>query len=80
MMTTDWERVRAQLERRLADLNEEIGAYPCPITGCDAQFNHLLEERVRLNSELSRLETTKSDGQDAGALKNFMESCPFLTG
>lgn len=79
-MATDWEHVRAQLKSRLAELNEEIGAYPGPITGCDAQFNHLLEERVRLNAELTRLNAVAADSADAGALKSFIESCPFITG
>lgn len=79
-MTADWEHVRSQLENRLAALNEEIGAYPGPITGCDAQFNHLLEERTRLNAELTRLDAAAAEGTDANALKSFMESCPFLTG
>lgn len=76
-MASDWANIRKQLESRLAELNAEIGAYPGPITGCDAQFNHLLEQRVCLNAELVRLDATLGDG-DPAALKAFMESCPFL--
>ena len=38
--------------RRLAD---EIAGYPGPIAGCDAQFNHLLAERDRVNAALAAL-------------------------
>lgn len=79
-MAANWEDVRAQLEVRLKALNSEIGAYPGPITGCDAQFNHMLEERTRLNAELTRLDTAAAKGADADALREFTESCPFLAG
>lgn len=80
MQIEDWQTARAVLQHRLAALNEEIGTYPGPITGCDAQFNHLLEERIRLNGELRRLDTTRSNRADAQALKEFMETCRFLAG
>jgi len=38
--------------RRLAD---EITSYPGPIAGCDAQFNHLLAQRTRVNAALAAL-------------------------
>lgn len=38
--------------RRLAD---EISGYPGPIAGCDAQFNHLLAQRDRVNAALAAL-------------------------
>lgn len=34
----------------------EIGSYPRPIAGCDAQFNHLLDIRWRLGRALAALE------------------------
>lgn len=43
---------RARLIRAQKLLNEEIAAYPTPIAGCDAQFNHLLAERRRLRTVL----------------------------
>ncbi len=46
---------RARLNRRLAELNEEIRAYPQPIARCDAQLGGLVEERVRIHEELDRL-------------------------
>ncbi len=34
----------------------EIKAYPTPISGCDAQFNHLLAERGRITAALCALD------------------------
>lgn len=34
---------------------QEISAYPTPISGCDAQFNHLLAERTRIGRALDAL-------------------------
>ena len=36
-------------------LDEEIRHYPTPISGCDAQYNHLLAERRRLHGALEAL-------------------------
>jgi hypothetical protein len=44
----------AYLEKRLAELNEEIRHYPGPIARCDEQLPALLEERARLMAELER--------------------------
>lgn len=72
-----WQEVKDRLEARRAALNEEIATYPAPIPACDAQFNHLLEQRARLNAELNRLDTAMSDASPA-ALGQFVQSCPFL--
>ncbi len=42
----------AYLERRLAELNEEIRHYPGPIARCDQHLPALLEERSRLMAEM----------------------------
>ncbi len=47
---------RNQLQQAQARLGVEIGAYPTPISGCDAQFNHLLAERRRVTAALRALE------------------------
>ena len=39
-------------------LNAEISGYPTPISGCDAQFNHLLAERQKVQKALHALEAT----------------------
>ena len=36
-------------------INTEITSYPSPISGCDAQFNHLLAERQKVGEALSAL-------------------------
>jgi hypothetical protein len=43
---------------RLAErkLVAEIGGYPRPIAGCDAQFNHLLDLRRRIGRALAALD------------------------
>lgn len=47
--------LRASLEARRKQLDEEIRAYPTPIPRCDAQFNFLMEERSRIVRELEAL-------------------------
>lgn len=48
-------RAEACLKAARKALSEEIASYPTPISGCDAQFNHLLAERRRANAGLSAL-------------------------
>jgi hypothetical protein len=43
---------RQDLERRLAQLNEEIRNYPGPIARCDEHLPALIEERQKLMKEL----------------------------
>ncbi len=45
----------AALEAARQRLADEITSYPAPISGCDAQFNHLLAERARVNAALAAL-------------------------
>lgn len=49
-------RARAALSDARAELDEEIHSYPTPISGCDAQYNHLLAERRRVHAALEALE------------------------
>ena len=49
---------RAELATARRLLAAEISAYPTPISGCDAQFNHLLAERVRIADALSQLDAS----------------------
>jgi chorismate mutase len=46
---------RAEIEARLARVNDEIKAYPQPIARCDAQLAGLLDERVALRQALEAL-------------------------
>lgn len=47
--------IRRQLAAAISDLDEEIRTYPGPISGCDAQYNHLLAERRRGRTALAAL-------------------------
>jgi chorismate mutase len=42
------------LERRIAELSEEIRHYPTPIARCDEQLSALLEQRAHLIGQLKR--------------------------
>lgn len=46
----------AALEALRRGIETEIQRYPAPISGCDAQFNHLLAERRRVSDALSDLD------------------------
>ena len=55
MGTMPSDTLRASLEARRKQLDQEIRAYPTPIPRCDAQFNFLMEERARIVRELESL-------------------------
>ena len=44
-----------QLLTARAHLVAEITGYPAPMSGCDAQFNHLLAQRHRIDAALDAL-------------------------
>jgi len=50
--------IRSLLEQQRVRIQEEIANYPPPITACDAQFNHLLEQRSRIARELACMTKT----------------------
>lgn len=76
MKEMSWQTVRAYLEERRRTVIEEIRTYPGPITGCDAQFNHLTEQRRLLNAELARLDTVMGDEREA--LAAFLQNSPAI--
>lgn len=43
------------LRERRRQVIDRIGVYPAPIPACDAQFNHLLEQRRRIGREIRQL-------------------------
>jgi len=55
-MTKDYKTLMLEATESLLSsrraLADEISSYPTPISGCDAQFNHLLAERRRINAAL----------------------------
>ncbi len=59
---------RPDLEAELQRIKDEIADYPGPIAGCDAQFNHLLDCRRRLErarAELGQAEFVPTPRQPA---------------
>jgi chorismate mutase len=62
-----------RLQRRLAELSEEVHNYPTPIARCDQQLAALLEERAQVLAAVDRLESARSErelckwGGDGGA-------------
>jgi hypothetical protein len=72
----DWGWVEARLRERLDAIEEEIRGYPMPIPACDAQYNHLLEQRTALALEIGRArEAARGTGPDPDA---FLAGCPYL--
>ncbi len=57
--------IRRRLERRKRALFAEIRGYPQPIAGCDAQYQHLADQRGAVTRELARLERAHAAGDDA---------------
>lgn len=54
--TSPTARARAALLAAAAELDAEIHGYPTPVSGCDAQYNHLLAERRRVRHALEALD------------------------
>lgn len=54
--SADVARATELLQSALKRVADEIHRYPTPISGCDAQFNHLLAERTRIESALRALD------------------------
>jgi hypothetical protein len=66
--------LRTLLLRFKRSVDAEIAAYPTPIPRCDAQFNHLYEERSRLASLLGQLDAALGCDDDeaiAGVIADF---------
>jgi hypothetical protein len=76
------EAVRAHLLALKQPVDAEIRAYPPPIPGCDAQFNHLLDQRTGLSRALVRLEEIADQGMaqadEARALDAFISACGYI--
>ena len=48
--------MRQELQRRIAELSEEIRHYPTPIARCDLHLPALIEERAALMAKLKSLD------------------------
>jgi hypothetical protein len=53
--------VREHLQHKREQITAEIRNYPPPIPACDAQFNYLLEQRARIEQELSQLDALQKE-------------------
>jgi hypothetical protein len=65
----------AYLERKLAELNEEIRTYPGPIARCDQHLPALLEQRSQIIEQLKH-ESCPSEarwGHDGGRINEERE-------
>ena len=63
-----WQGIRLRLENERDRVGREIRNYPTPIPRCDAQFNHLIEQRDSIARALQRVETLSRGAVDAGGL------------
>jgi hypothetical protein len=77
-----WAMIHQHLEGEMRRVHDEIRNYPAPIPACDAQFNHLLEERDALSSELARARefmNEYTDSDDArGSIDAFLNASTYL--
>lgn len=51
-----FDEARCALAALRAALDVEIRTYPTPVAGCDAQYNHLLAQRRRVQVALAALD------------------------
>lgn len=72
--STEWQDLRLRLRALKDSIAEEIRHYPPPIPACDAQFNHLVEQRRALSQELARLDTAERDA--SGSIEDFLNASP----
>ena len=74
--------VRDHLRRMQRSVNDEIRDYPTPIPRCDAQFNHLLEQRARLRRAVERVDAPAdrpaSRAERIGLLEEFAASPAYI--
>ena len=74
--------IRDILERKRLKLAEDIVKYPTPIPACDADFNHMLAERARIEAELTRLESLSAPAvagaEKTGLIAEFAALSPDL--
>ena len=54
-MEQENQETEEELKQELERVNTEIGNYPFPITGCDEQFNYLLEMRSKMEKRIREL-------------------------
>ena len=50
---------RAALKQARDEIQQELRDYPTPVSGCDAQYNHLIGMRGAITDALSTLATPR---------------------
>ena len=70
---TLWAQVKARLAANLAQLSEEVRAYPSPIARCDDQLPRLLERRAAAQRRLHLAESRNVDGFDDAQFAALIE-------
>ncbi len=75
-LSSDWHALRRHLDALRAEVAAEIRSYPAPIPACDAQFNHLTEQRRLLALELERLDAARERGTET--VEAFLGASPYL--
>ena len=75
-----WQRIRAHLESTRSLIASEISHYPAPRPACDADFNHMLEQRGRITDELNRLHaaTGAPSANDRRQIDDFIATSKYL--
>ncbi len=76
-----WQAIEHHILTLRDPIVEAIRAYPPPITACDAQYNHLVEERTRISRELGRLQQARATQVTAPieAVRDFIQSSPLVS-
>ena len=72
--------LKAWLDATRTEITREIRAYPTPIPRCDAQFNHLVEQRDALSRLLTDLDVALAQRDGRGlrdALSALRNLPPF---
>ena len=52
-------RAAGELRKAQAMIQQELRDYPTPVSGCDAQYNHLIGQRSAVSQALRALEATR---------------------
>ena len=70
--------LKAWLDGARTTTVREIRSYPTPIPRCDAQFNHLVEQRGVISRLLTDLEVALDRRDGGGALRAVLAHLPDL--
>lgn len=77
-----WAAINRHLRRHRDRIYREIKAYPLPIPACDLQYNYLLEQRARVDRELTRLDDAIIErtgcADTAPRIEQFIQSSSFI--